>query len=141
MYSTLIKPRTNTWAGSVGLGVGRIGSARTPCQNVFCIPARTPCQYRCFPDALPDFRLTAGGWGHSPHTPPAQGCSNSRTLNLTPYVDTVRGSEGGICLDKAKGLSGIAAWGAVPGLSPRTPEKFLLKINEKLQFSANFSKF
>ena len=77
----------------------------------------------CFPDPLPDFRLTAGGWGHSPHTPPAQVCSNPRTLNLTPYVDTVRGSEGGICLDKAKGLSGIAAWG-VPGLSPRTPEKF-----------------
>ena len=82
------------------VGGGGIGSTRTPFQNVFGIPARTPCQYRfvsrtpCLIFALPP------AVGSIP--PPAQVCSNPRTLNLTPYVDTVRGSEGGICLDKAR---------------------------------------
>ena len=61
MYSTLIKPRTNTWAGSVGLGVGglvRLGPLVKTCfvfrrgPPVNIDVSRTPCLIFALPPAV-----------------------------------------------------------------------------------------
>ena len=57
----------------------------------------------------------------------------------TPYVDKVQG--GGIFLDKAKGLYGVAAWG-VPGAEPPGRRKIFKKIPMKnYSFRAIFQNF